>query len=413
MNPQIFGVAMDRLYAAGALEVFYVPIQMKKNRPGTLLTVVAPPALRPAIADIVFRETTTIGLRHYEVERECLRREIVTVETPVGAVRFKVAWRDGRIVNAAPEFEDCVRARRRGQPLGQGSPGAGRSQAFHSGRPTREPLLSHHRHRLRQQPAASRARLYEKVCADVIARYQRLCGVDDPFPDGERRALAERVQEGERGRAGSAGLLRPDGAGVPRAPGGGSTSRSTISSAPPSRGTRRASPALVAPDLRRRRHLRRASTKAGTASAAKSSSRRRISSTATARCTRRASPSGSRRRTTSSGCRSIQQPLLDHFAAHPEFMQPDMRRNEILRLIESGLDDCRVSRAGQSWGIPLPWRSGECRLRLVRRADQLLPRRVGLGQPIAALLRALVAGRSARDRQGHHPVHTPSSGRRC
>jgi uncharacterized protein (TIGR00299 family) protein len=109
MNPQIFGVAMDRLYAAGALEVFYVPIQMKKNRPGTLLTVIAPPALRPAIADIVFRETTTIGLRHHEVDRECLRREMVTVETAVGAVRFKVAWRDGRIVNAAPEFEDCVK----------------------------------------------------------------------------------------------------------------------------------------------------------------------------------------------------------------------------------------------------------------------------------------------------------------
>ena len=104
-----FRVAMDHLYAAGALEVFYVPIQMKKNRPGTLLTVVAPPALRPAIADIVFRETTTIGLRHYEVDRECLRREMVTVETAIGAVRFKVAWRNGRIVNAAPEFEDCVR----------------------------------------------------------------------------------------------------------------------------------------------------------------------------------------------------------------------------------------------------------------------------------------------------------------
>jgi uncharacterized protein (TIGR00299 family) protein len=108
MNPQIFGIAMDRLYEAGALEVFYVPIQMKKNRPGTLLTVVAPPALRTAIADIVFRETTTIGLRHYEVDRECLRREMVTVETSVGTVRFKVAWRNGRIVNAAPEFEDCV-----------------------------------------------------------------------------------------------------------------------------------------------------------------------------------------------------------------------------------------------------------------------------------------------------------------
>ncbi len=109
MNPQIFGVAMDRLYAAGALEVFYVSVQMKKNRPGTLLTVVAPPERRAALADVIFRETTTIGLRHYDVDRECLRREIVNVETPIGAVRFKVAWRDGRIINAVPEFDDCVR----------------------------------------------------------------------------------------------------------------------------------------------------------------------------------------------------------------------------------------------------------------------------------------------------------------
>jgi uncharacterized protein (TIGR00299 family) protein len=109
MNPQIFGVVMDRLYAAGALEVFYIPVQMKKNRPGTLLTVVVPPARQPAIADVIFRETTTIGLRHYEVERECLRREIIDVQTPLGAVRFKLAWRDGRIVNAVPEFEDCAR----------------------------------------------------------------------------------------------------------------------------------------------------------------------------------------------------------------------------------------------------------------------------------------------------------------
>jgi uncharacterized protein (TIGR00299 family) protein len=109
MNPQIFGVAMDRLYAAGALEVFYVPVQMKKNRPGTLLTVVAPPERRTMLADIIFRETTTIGLRHCEVDRECLRREIVPVETPIGTIRFKLAWRDGRIVNAVPEFEDCAK----------------------------------------------------------------------------------------------------------------------------------------------------------------------------------------------------------------------------------------------------------------------------------------------------------------
>jgi len=109
MNPQIFGVLMEKLYAAGALEVFYVPVQMKKNRPGTLLTVVAPPGLRPAVSEIIFRESTTIGLRYSEVDRECLVREHVNVETPVGTVRMKLAWRDGTLVNAVPEFDDCAR----------------------------------------------------------------------------------------------------------------------------------------------------------------------------------------------------------------------------------------------------------------------------------------------------------------
>jgi uncharacterized protein (TIGR00299 family) protein len=108
MNPQLFGVAMDRLYAAGALEVFYVAAQMKKNRPGTLLTVVAAPDRREALSDIIFRETTTIGLRYSEVDRERLKREWVSVATPVGSVRLKLAWRHGRLVNAAPEFEDCA-----------------------------------------------------------------------------------------------------------------------------------------------------------------------------------------------------------------------------------------------------------------------------------------------------------------
>jgi len=108
MNPQIFGAAMEKLYAAGALEVFYVAAQMKKNRPGTLLTVIVPPEKLGQIADIVFTETTTIGLRHYEADRECLAREIVSVETPLGAVRFKVSRRDGRVVTATPEFDDCA-----------------------------------------------------------------------------------------------------------------------------------------------------------------------------------------------------------------------------------------------------------------------------------------------------------------
>ncbi len=93
MNPQIFGALMDRLYAAGALEVFYVPVQMKKNRPGTLMTIVARPEQRTALTDLVFRETTTIGVRYQEMSRECLDREMVTVTTTLGPVRFKVARR--------------------------------------------------------------------------------------------------------------------------------------------------------------------------------------------------------------------------------------------------------------------------------------------------------------------------------
>jgi hypothetical protein len=109
MNPQIFGLVMERLYEAGALDVYYVPIQMKKNRPGTVLTVLAPPDRRAALSDVIFRETTTIGLRCHEAERERLPRDVIAVDTPLGPIRFKRAWRGGRVVNAAPEFDDCVR----------------------------------------------------------------------------------------------------------------------------------------------------------------------------------------------------------------------------------------------------------------------------------------------------------------
>jgi pyridinium-3,5-bisthiocarboxylic acid mononucleotide nickel chelatase len=118
MNPQIFGVLMDQLYAAGALDVFYAPVQMKKNRPGTLVTIVARPSEREALTDLMFRESTTIGVRYAEMERECLERESVEVETPLGAVRFKVARRDGRVLNAQPEFDDVARvAGEHGMPV--------------------------------------------------------------------------------------------------------------------------------------------------------------------------------------------------------------------------------------------------------------------------------------------------------
>lgn len=109
MNPQLFGTLMDGLLAAGALDVFYAPVQMKKNRPGTLVTVLARPEDRDRLAGILFAETTTIGVRYQEMVRECLDRELVDIDTPVGTVRFKVARRGGRILNASPEFDDCAR----------------------------------------------------------------------------------------------------------------------------------------------------------------------------------------------------------------------------------------------------------------------------------------------------------------
>jgi pyridinium-3,5-bisthiocarboxylic acid mononucleotide nickel chelatase len=118
MNPQLFGPLMDRLSEAGALDVFYAAVQMKKNRPGTLVTVIAHPAKREAIAAVLFAQTTTIGVRYQEMLRDRLDREIQSVDTPVGPIRFKVATRDGRVLNAAAEFDDCARiASERGVPI--------------------------------------------------------------------------------------------------------------------------------------------------------------------------------------------------------------------------------------------------------------------------------------------------------
>ena len=97
MNPQIFGLLMSRLHEAGALDVFYIPVQMKKDRPGTLVTVIAPLGLRETLSELLFRESTTLGIRYHETRRERLERTWVTVETSLGAVRIKLARRDNQI----------------------------------------------------------------------------------------------------------------------------------------------------------------------------------------------------------------------------------------------------------------------------------------------------------------------------
>jgi len=120
MNPQIYGYFVERALAAGALDVFATPVQMKKNRPGQLLTVLCEPAAVDRLVDLVFRETTTIGVRTYQARRRTLERESVPVETPLGVIRVKVSRLNGRILNAAPEYEDCQRvAAERGVPLKQ------------------------------------------------------------------------------------------------------------------------------------------------------------------------------------------------------------------------------------------------------------------------------------------------------
>lgn len=108
-TPQILGFLTERLLEEGALDVFCTPVQMKKNRPGVLLTVLARPEDARRLADVIFAESTTIGLRMRDETRVVLEREWVPIDTEWGTVRIKIARRHGEEINAAPEFEDCRR----------------------------------------------------------------------------------------------------------------------------------------------------------------------------------------------------------------------------------------------------------------------------------------------------------------
>jgi uncharacterized protein (TIGR00299 family) protein len=109
LNPEFYDYVMGRLFAANALDVFLSPIQMKKNRPATLLRVLCQPADVDTLMDILFTETSTLGVRQQTVTRHCLPRSIQTVETPYGPVRVKVARRGEGWIKAAPEYDDCRR----------------------------------------------------------------------------------------------------------------------------------------------------------------------------------------------------------------------------------------------------------------------------------------------------------------
>src|SRR5262249_54265894 len=110
--PEVIGYCFEELFAAGALDVFSTPIQMKKNRPGVLLSVMAPEAAIGALEAILFRETGTLGIRRHAVERDKMQREQVTVQTPWGPVTGKRGWRTDGVAVFAPEYEDCARVAR-------------------------------------------------------------------------------------------------------------------------------------------------------------------------------------------------------------------------------------------------------------------------------------------------------------
>jgi hypothetical protein len=109
MNPQFYDYIMEKLLAMGVLEVFLTPIMMKKNRPATLLTVISPSEKLPSVTAFLLRETTTLGLRWREEERSRTDREIISLQTRYGKIRFKIARWEGSVVNLSPEYEDCKR----------------------------------------------------------------------------------------------------------------------------------------------------------------------------------------------------------------------------------------------------------------------------------------------------------------
>jgi uncharacterized protein (DUF111 family) len=107
MNPQIYGYFLEKALAAGALDVYTTPVQMKKNRPGTLLTVLCKPQDTNALMSLIFAETTTFGARAYRSQRRTLPREFLNVATEFGDVRIKISRVNGRILHVAPEYDDC------------------------------------------------------------------------------------------------------------------------------------------------------------------------------------------------------------------------------------------------------------------------------------------------------------------
>ena len=412
MNPQLFGPVSDRLFAAGALDVFLTAVQMKKGRPGTLVTVLAPAGrARGALRRALPRDDDDRRAVRADVSARRSIARWVEVAVAGGPVRIKVAGRARRGAQRRAGVRRLPAHRRRDRPAGQGR--AGRGAARPGARDPRSDdrslischaaLLPHDRDRLRQQPPAPRARPTRRSPPTSSRATSGSRAIDVRFVMGndEHSQNVFRKARGAGPRA--AGVLRPDGA----------ASSATVwarlehlvrrlhphdRAAAPARPCRRWSSgrttrgdiyegALRGLVLRLLRGVQ----------AGEGPGRRRcVRSTARSR-------TGSRRRTTSSGCRAYRDRLLAHYA----------RASGVRRARVAAQRDAAAARRRPRGHLGQPRRPGvghsaavrsdERRLRLVRRADQL--RRGGRATARDdALFDTLVAGRPARDRQGHHAV---------
>ena len=244
---------------------------------------------------------------------------------------------------------------------------------------------------------------YEKIAADVIARYKRLAGFDDALRDGQRRALAERLPQGARSWARIrwrtaiawrqefrdvwrrarhlVRRLHPDDRAAAQ---GAASGAGPAHHAPPATSTRASTKGWYCVGVRgvqagegpRRRRCARSTARSRDWIQEKNYFFRLVEVSAS-RCS-------------------------THFAAHPEFLVPDIRRNEILRLLEAGSRTSRSAGRGQSWGIPLPYDPRASSMSGSTRSSTTSRR--SASAPTTAAVREVVAGRSARDRQGHHAV---------
>jgi len=120
MNPEFYDYIIDSLFAAGARDVYITPIIMKKSRPAVKLSVLCTPESESLVNEVLFRETSTIGVRKYRIDKTMLDRKIETITTRLGDIRVKSAYFQGICIKSKPEYEDCIKiAREKGIPINQ------------------------------------------------------------------------------------------------------------------------------------------------------------------------------------------------------------------------------------------------------------------------------------------------------